>query len=97
MRQPPRKDDDGSPLALGQRRPFSPFWTAGRDRAWTFVCAALIAFFCAFLIAWSGSTPPGQAAAFAAVVALVIGLVAALGGAWIRKRLLSLLEWWWWW
>ena len=66
------------------------------DRAWSFGCFGLAAFVLSLLGALSEVTPSWNSALLtAAIVGVVVGCIAALGGARVREWLLWLFYWAW--
>jgi len=76
------------PLAGAEKRPMSRVFTAGSDRAWSFGCFALLAFFFAGLIALSSPDATwAHAIAAALTAAVVVGFIAACVGERAREWL----------
>jgi curved DNA-binding protein CbpA len=93
-RQRPGREYTSSepPFAGAQRRPMSPIFTAGGDRAWSFGCFALLGFFVAGLraLCMPGATW-AHAIAAALAGAVVVGFVASCAGERAREWLLWVL------
>jgi curved DNA-binding protein CbpA len=81
------------PFAGTQRRPMSRAFTAGSDRAWSFGCFALFAFFVAGLNALGSPDATWQhAIAAALVVAVVVGFIASRVGERAREWIFWVLS-----
>jgi curved DNA-binding protein CbpA len=101
-RQRPGREHTSSepPFPGAPRRPMSRAFTAGGDRAWSFGCFALLAFFVAGLKALSSPDATwAHAIATASAVAVVVGFIAACVGERAREWLLWVLSrlWLLWW
>jgi curved DNA-binding protein CbpA len=92
-RRPGRESaSSGPPFAGAQKRPMPRVFTAGGDRAWSFGCLALLAFFFAGLGALSRPDATwAHAIAAALTVAVVVGLIALCAGERAREWLLWVL------
>jgi curved DNA-binding protein CbpA len=83
------------PVAGAEWRPASRAVAAGGDRAWSFGCFALLAFFVAGLRTLGDpSAPWTHAIAAAFAVAIVVGFVASCVGEEMREWILWVLWWW---
>jgi len=87
-----RYTSSAPPFAGARKQPVPRVFTAGSDRAWSFGCFALVAFFFAGLTALSS---PGatwaHAIAAALAAAVVVGFIAACVGERAREWLLWVL------
>jgi curved DNA-binding protein CbpA len=92
-RRPGRKSTFSEPpLAGAQKGPMSRVFTAGRDRAWSFGCFALLAFFFAGLTALgSPDATWAHVIAAALAVAVVVGFIASCVGERAREWLFWVL------
>jgi DnaJ domain len=86
-----------APFTPSQKRPLSPVWTAGSDRVWNFCFFALLGFIAAFISVLPVTSELSTAVRAGVAVALVAGIIAAIGGEKVREWLLWILSRAWWW
>ena len=85
-----------TPAAVPQSRVTSSVWVAGGDRTWNFGCFALLSFVSIFLTSLSIVEHVSTALFVAAVAAVTVGSLAAIGGDRVRESLLWVFSWLWW-
>ncbi|MCM3876719.1 MAG: DnaJ domain-containing protein [Thermoanaerobaculia bacterium] len=86
-----------APFTPSQKRPISSVWTAGSDRVWNFCCFAPLGFIAAFISVLPVTSELSTAVRAGVAVALIAGIIAAIGGEKVREWLLWVLSRAWWW
>ncbi len=87
---------DSAPAESRRPRVTSSLWVAGGDHAWNFGCFALLSFVTLFLTSLSFVEHVSTALSVAALAAVIIGTLAALGGERVRESLLWVFSRLWW-
>ena len=72
-------------------------WTVGGDHVWNFCFFALLGFIAAFISVLPVTNDVSTAVRAGIAVALVAGIIAAIGGEKVREPLLWILSRAWWW